>query len=107
MAPPRRQGVLPSMRAIHGLPRERPMKNANCECEPQASPAAAPAQTSQSIEWYAEGQERTVDVGGVRVTVRFIGRKGRRGRIAIEAPAGAVFRALDLRGTVRSPDGSA
>jgi hypothetical protein len=65
------------------------------------------SQTSQSIEWYAEGQERSVEVAGVRITVRFIGRKGRRGRIAIEAPPGAVFRALDLRGTVRSPDGSA
>jgi len=47
---------------------------------------------SQSIDWYAEGQRRTVEVNGVRVVVRFIGRKGRRGRIAIEAPAGAVFR---------------
>jgi hypothetical protein len=32
-----------------------------------------------------------VEVDGVRIVVRFIGRKGRRGRIAIEAPAGAVF----------------
>ena len=46
----------------------------------------------QSIDWYAPGQSRIVEVAGVRITVRFIGRKGRRGRIAIEAPAGAVFR---------------
>lgn len=51
--------------------------------------------TCRCIDWYSEGESRTVEVGGVRVTVRFIGRKGRRGRIAIEAPAGAVFRALD------------
>ena len=48
--------------------------------------------TSQCIDWYHEGQSRTVEVDGVRITVRFIGRRGRRGRIAIEAPAGAVFR---------------
>jgi len=46
---------------------------------------------SQSIDWYAEGQSRTVEVDGVRVTIRFVGRRGRRARIAIEAPAGASF----------------
>jgi hypothetical protein len=56
--------------------------------------AQAPA-TCQSIDWYSEGQVRVVEVAGVRITVRFIGRKGRRGRIAIEAPAGAVFAALN------------
>jgi hypothetical protein len=49
------------------------------------------APVCQSIDWYAEGESRTVEVDGVRITVRFIGRRGRRGRIAIEAPAGAVF----------------
>jgi hypothetical protein len=53
--------------------------------------ARAPLATSQSIDWYAEGQSRSVEVDGVRIIVRFIGRKGRRGRIAIEAPSGAVF----------------
>ena len=53
------------------------------------------APTSQSIDWYAEGHARDVEVAGVRVTVRFVGRKGRRARIAITGPAGAVFRALD------------
>ena len=48
--------------------------------------------TCLSIDWYSEGQSRTVEVAGVRITVRFVGRNGRRGRIAIEAPAGAVFR---------------
>jgi hypothetical protein len=46
---------------------------------------------SVSIDWYSEGESRTVEVDGVQVTVRFVGRKGRRGRIAILAPAGAVF----------------
>lgn len=47
----------------------------------------------QSIEWYAEGKCRVVEVDGVRVTVRFVGRRGRRARIAITAPAGTEFRA--------------
>jgi|GEM_PF-3546782 len=57
--------------------------------------AATEPPRSRSIDWYAEGQSRTVEVDGVRVTVRFIGRKGRRGRIEIEAPAGAVFRSAE------------
>ena len=58
-----------------------------------SDPTAQSSPPCQSIDWYHEGEERTVEVAGVRITVRFIGRKGRRGRIAIEAPAGAVFRA--------------
>lgn len=46
---------------------------------------------SESIDWYSEGEVRTVEVGGARVVIRFIGRKGRRARISIAAPAGAVF----------------
>lgn len=46
---------------------------------------------SQSIEWYHEGQSRTVEVVGVRITVRMVGRKGRRARIAITAFGGASF----------------
>jgi hypothetical protein len=63
-----------------------------------------PAVASQCIDWYAEGQERIVEAGGIRISVRFVGRNGRRGRIAITAPPGAVFRSLDLNETVRSPD---
>jgi hypothetical protein len=51
--------------------------------------------TSTCIDWYSEGETRIVEVDGVRVVVRFVGRKGRRGRIVIEAPAGAVFSSLD------------
>ncbi len=51
-----------------------------------------PAKGSQSIDWYADGEERTVEVGGIQIVVRFVGRKGRRGRIAITAPPGAAFR---------------
>jgi len=47
---------------------------------------------STSIDWYAEGETKVVEAHGVRVTIRFVGRKGRRARIAIIAPAGAVFR---------------
>jgi hypothetical protein len=63
---------------------------------------ALPA-TSQSIDWYHEGQSRTIEVDGVRVTVRFIGRRGRRGRIAIEAPPGARFLTLDLNEIAGAP----
>jgi hypothetical protein len=62
--------------------------------------------TSQSIDWYASGQSRTVEINGVQVTVRFVGRKGRRARIAIVAPAGSIFCALDFSESVRSPMGS-
>ena len=52
----------------------------------------APTQgTSQSIEWFHEGETRIVSVDGVQVTVRFVGRRGRRARIAITAPSGALF----------------
>jgi hypothetical protein len=49
---------------------------------------------SRSIDWYAEGESRIVDVDGVRIEVRFTGRKGRRSRIAIIAPPGAMFRSM-------------
>jgi hypothetical protein len=52
---------------------------------------------SKSIDWYAVGEARDVEFGGVRMTVRFVGRKGRRARIAITGPAGAVFRGLDSK----------
>lgn len=51
--------------------------------------------TSRSTDWYAEGQSRVVEAGGLKVTVHYVGRKGRRARIVIEAPAGAEFRSDD------------
>lgn len=62
----------------------------------QVAALTASPETCQSIEWYSEGQTRIVEVGGIRISVRLIGRKGRRARIAITAPAGATFRSLDL-----------
>ncbi len=56
---------------------------------------AAEPPTSSCIDWYSEGETRVVEVDGIRVVVRFVGRKGRRGRIVIEAPAGAVFSSCD------------
>lgn len=52
------------------------------------------ASSCKCVDWYSEGQARTVEVDGVEVTIRFVGRKGRRARISIVAPAGAVFRCL-------------
>ena len=63
-----------------------------------------PTKGSQSIDWYAEGEERVVEADGIRVIVRFVGRKGRRGRIAITAPPGAAFLADDRTSTPPSPD---
>jgi hypothetical protein len=57
------------------------------------SESESTSKISQSTDWYGEGQSRTVSVGDVQITVKFTGRKGRRGRIAIKAPAGAVFSA--------------
>jgi hypothetical protein len=59
---------------------------------PAVDQAASRSVKSQSIDWYSEGESRIVEVDGVRVMVRFVGRHGRRGRIAITAPAGATFR---------------
>jgi hypothetical protein len=57
----------------------------------RTSPTPAAPPLSQSIDWYAEGQARIVEIGGIKVLVKFVGRKGRRGRIAIIAPPGATF----------------
>jgi hypothetical protein len=69
-------------------------------------PAREGAPSSQSIDWYAEGEARDVEVAGVRVTVRLVGRKGRRARIAITAPAGALFSARDMTERVPSSNRS-
>lgn len=42
--------------------------------------------TRRSIDWFRQGEERTIELGEHRVVVRFVGRKGRRGRIAITVP---------------------
>ena len=57
---------------------------------------ARPDACSQSIDWYSEGDSRVVEIGEVRVVVRYIGHKGRRGRIVIIAPAGATFRPFEF-----------
>ena len=59
---------------------------------------------AKSVEWYHEGDERTVEAGGIQITVRFVGRRGRRGRIAITAPPGATFQTSDRAGTGLSLD---
>jgi hypothetical protein len=63
-----------------------------------------PPSVSKPVEWYAEGDERTVEAGGIQITVRFVGRKGRRGRIAITAPPGATFQTSDRPETGQSLD---
>lgn len=52
--------------------------------------------TSQSIDWYSAGDFRLIEFGGIKLTVRIVGRKGRRTRISITGPAGAVFRAAKV-----------
>jgi hypothetical protein len=54
--------------------------------EPQAPSVVPPlVPTCKCLDWYGEGEAKVVEVGGVRIVVRFVGRRGRRGRIAIEA----------------------
>jgi hypothetical protein len=54
-------------------------------------PSEGEPRLCKSIEWYSEGETRIVDVDGVQISIRFVGRRGRRGRIAITAPPGALF----------------
>lgn len=57
-----------------------------------AAEVAEPArELCRCIDWYSEGESRTVEVEGVRISIRFVGRKSRRARISITAPPGAVF----------------
>jgi hypothetical protein len=63
--------------------------------KPEPADEPTDMRSCRSIEWYAEGQARIIEIGGIRVTVQFVGRKGRRARIAITAPPGAVFSAAE------------
>jgi hypothetical protein len=64
---------------------------------PNADGAGTRTTQCESLDWYAEGESRTVVVDGVQVTVRYVGRKGRRSRIAVVAPAGAAFVGGDVK----------
>ena len=77
-------------------------QNTNRNSTPAGSPP--PATVSRCVDWYHEGEGRIVESGGIRFIVRFVGRKGRRARIAIVAPAGSAFEPLDLNEAVQSPD---
>jgi len=75
--------------------------------EATRQPKTEPPQTTQSFDWYSEGEGRIVEVNGVRITVRYVGRKGRRARFVIEAPAGAVFMDAFMESTaLESLDGN-
>ncbi len=50
--------------------------------------------SSQVVSWFAEGQGLTIDFAGLTVIVRYVGRKGRRARIAVTAPPASVFHSL-------------
>jgi hypothetical protein len=75
------------------------MNDSNRQPNPEPSRKAAdfgcPFASSQCIDWYSEGETRIVDANGVLVMVRFVGRHGRRGRIAITGPPGSTFRSAD------------
>jgi hypothetical protein len=71
------------------------------DCQERAESSAetarqyGPPKTASCIDWFSEGEAKVVEVVGIKITIRFIGRKGRRARIAIVAPAGAEFRTVD------------
>ena len=81
------------------------MRNALAN-QQKPSTESRPDACSQSIDWYSEGESRLVEVGGVCVEIRFVGRKGRKGRISILAPMGATFRDLEKRDAKRSSNAS-
>jgi hypothetical protein len=58
---------------------------------PMDRPDNASVARSRSTDWYSEGQSRVVRIGNEEIVVTFLGRKGRRARVKIEAPAGAYF----------------
>ena len=62
--------------------------------EPRIDPRES--RDCHSTEWYAQGKSRVVAIDGVRVTIRLVGRHGRRARIAITASLGTVFYAADV-----------
>lgn len=37
------------------------------------------------VDWFSQGESCSLQIGGTSVEVRFIGRKGRRARIAVSA----------------------
>ncbi len=51
----------------------------------------APQVTRRSADRHSEGEFHLVEYDAVRIVVCYVGRLGRRGRILIEAPAGAAF----------------
>jgi len=71
---------------------QQPSPSSTMANAPANAVTSAPPPTSVSFDWYSEGEQRVVEVNGVRVVIRYVCRKGRRARIAIEAPAGATFR---------------
>ena len=48
------------------------------------------------IEWYHKGEERTVEVAGMRVSVKLVARKGRRVRVAVLVEPEATLAAGNL-----------
>jgi hypothetical protein len=68
------------------------------------APSQSESRTCQSIEWYSEGQARIVQADGVRITIRFVGRRGRRARIAITAPPGAALFGAERHTDDLAPD---
>lgn len=64
----------------------KPRRASKCSSSPPSQ-----SSTSQCIDWFHEGESKVVEVAGVRITVRFIGRKGPRARIEITAPSVAMF----------------
>ena len=67
------------------------MQDEERQFEPESPQQASPDGCSQSTDWYAEGESCVVETGEVRIEIRFVGRKGRKGRIAITAPCGSRF----------------
>ena len=59
---------------------------------PIVGPKSARKYKSQCIDWFSKGEGVSVRVGRIQVDVRLVDRMGRRARIEVLAPEGAVFR---------------
>jgi hypothetical protein len=72
------------LKLVSHIPNQRRLMN-------QLNQRSDKSDVCQSIDWYHEGDARMVLIGQVCIIVHFVGRKGRRARIRISAPAGADF----------------
>ena len=71
------------------------MKNRDQSDRPTRRHTRATPNASRFIDWFSKGDGVAVEANGNRTIIRIVDRKGRRNRLDITVPPGAVFRPLD------------